>query len=159
MFGTTPAGSPERMLGTVMTSQVIASIEPRRHDGRMRNEMGLRRALRANAIFSTVSGLSGLVAADEIVDLLGVGEAWMVRSLGVGLLLFAAAVVAVSLRPCHQLVRESMLVTVADLGWVSVSAVLIALGSFSPAGAFAIGAVAVVVCDLAVVQLWARAPA
>lgn len=49
----------------------------------------LRRALRANAWFSILSGLAFLIGADPIATFIDLDVPWMIRALGPGLLIYA----------------------------------------------------------------------
>lgn len=159
-----------------MTSEVIAPL-PRRedagamvtstehHDARARPHAELiarraadrlRRALRLNAAFSTISGTVLLVAAEPVAEVLGVGDVAVVRATGALLIGFAGAVLVVaSLRP-SLLERFGLLVSIADVGWVVATVGTVALGWFSATGAALAGGVGLVVGGLAVVQLRAR---
>ena len=113
----------------------------------------LVRALAANAGFSGLSGLVLVAAADPVAAWIGIEEVGWLRAVGVGLLLFAAGLV--------RLVRDEgrsrtgvLSVIAADAGWVVGSAVLLLAfpGLLSPAGEWAVAAVAVVVAGLACAQ-------
>lgn len=116
----------------------------------------LRNVLRLNAGFSALTGVSALVATGPVSRLLGVDQAWAVRSLGAGLVAFAAVVLVVAAAPVTALARRGLTVSLADLGWVAATVVVIPLGWFSTRGAVVMGLLGLVVLDLAVAQLRAR---
>ena len=122
----------------------------------MKNSDQLRRALRANAAFSILTGTLGLVAASQVVELLGTGSQAIVRLVAGGLLGFAAFVLWVSFRPEPQLRTEALLISIGDFGWVAISVVLIALGLFSTGGAVSAALVALIVLGFGTAQLRAR---
>ena len=116
----------------------------------------LRLALRINAGFSLATGVTLLVAAGPIGSLLDVEQTWLLRLLGVGLLVFAADVWHTAAQPVEPLLRWSAVVTAADFGWVVATVVVIALGLLSVSGAVVCIAVAVVVEALGTAQFLAR---
>jgi hypothetical protein len=112
--------------------------------------------LRLNAGFSALTGLVALVAGGPVADLIGIGQVWLVRSTGAGLLGFAAAVALVAAAPRPALTHWSRLISVADLAWVVGTVGVVAAGWLASAGVVLLGLVAVVVLDLAIGQLLAR---
>lgn len=107
------------------------------------NDAPLRRVLLANALFSAISGLACLVAAQGIADalfatdfsLLGLSPSETIFELGIGLLAFAMLVAFVAKR--SLLGRGwAKLVIAADLLWILDSAILLAVysGHFTPFG-------------------------
>ncbi len=127
------------------------------HTESMNHETKLRIALRANATSSSLFGFGGLIFADRVVDFLGAGTPILVRLIAAGLVGFAAFVVYVSIQPLPEMRSESLLISIGDLGWVAASAVLIAIGLFTTAGAVAAAVIAALILDFALIQLWARA--
>ncbi|MEO1059810.1 MAG: SRPBCC family protein [Actinomycetota bacterium] len=116
----------------------------------------LRNALRLNAAFSTVTGIAALVAGGPIAHLLGVDQVWAVRAVGAMLLGFAANVLVVASLRTSRLDRHSLVISIADLGWVASTVGVIALGSFSTSGVITAVAIALVVGELGITQLRAR---
>lgn len=122
----------------------------------------LRTVLRINAGFSALSGVAAVVAARSVGDLLGVGdsspvdETLVIRLVGAGLLVFAALVAALSTADPDRLVRDVVIVSAADVGWVVATIVAVALGWFSTTGVVVMGLVALVVAAFALEQLWFR---
>lgn len=88
----------------------------------------LQKALSANAVFSTLSGLSLLILSPQIASFLGLARATELPGIGLALLLFAVFVGWVAARPRRKLVQ---LIILQDLLWVIVSAVVILLGMFN----------------------------
>ncbi len=110
-----------------------------------------------NAGFSTITGLAALAFGGPIDGFLGTGLPWLVRLTGIGLLGFAAALVFIArMTDGAKLRAEALAISVADLGWVAGTAVLISLGVFTSGGAWLMAAIAVDVMILAVLQLRAR---
>jgi hypothetical protein len=119
----------------------------------------LRNLLRVNALFSTVTGLGAVAAGGQVADLLGVDQVWVVRALGAGLVGFAGVVFVVSGVRTSRLRPASLVVSIADLGWVAGSLVTFTLGWLSTSGVAAMVATGVVVLGLGLAQLRARAAA
>lgn len=117
----------------------------------------LRNTLRLNAAFSTLTGALAVIAGGPVADLLGVDEVWAVRATGALLLGFAGSVLVVASLRTGLLDRLSLVVSLADLGWVLGSVGVIALGWFSTGGAIAVAVVAVLVGELGLTQLRRRA--
>jgi hypothetical protein len=111
----------------------------------------LRRSLRANALFSTLSGLSFASAGGAIGGILGDVPAVLVVGVGVQLLLFAGALVWLSSRP-EIPISLAMAVIVADLLWVLGTVLAVYTDLFSRAGAGLAMLVADVVLLLAILQ-------
>lgn len=124
------------------------------NEGKDARDELLVRALAANAGFSGLSGLVLVAAADPVAAWIGVAGAtgWL-RAIGVGLLLFAAGLVRL-VRDDERTRAGVLSVTAADAGWVVGSAVLLVAfpGLLSPAGEWAVAAVALVVASLACAQ-------
>ncbi len=124
-----------------------------------RSESRLRLSLRLNAGFSTSTGAVALIAGGWVADQLGLDQSWApmaVRLLGVGLLGFAALLLFESGRQGDRLASSVLQVSMADLGWVVGSGVLMALGLFSSIGNVVVAVIALVVLDLALFQLWSH---
>ncbi len=111
----------------------------------------LRLSLRANAIFSAVSGSGMLFAASTIAGLLGIEQTLLVRITGVNLLGFAGLLVWLASR---EVIKPSLAiaVVVADLLWVAGSAALLQAGVFSTTGNWLVAGVADVVLLFAILQ-------
>ena len=123
----------------------------------MQSERILRTTLFANAAFSTGSGLTLIVdplTVQKWLGVAGVDLSLVLQSIGAGLLLFAAELVAqASRRPIPTL--RSWLASVADYGWVLGTAVLlIGWGStFSLPGWTLLVGVAAIVATCGTLQL------
>lgn len=123
----------------------------------MSNVLPLRRALLANAIFSTVSGLLMAVQPALVGDWLGLdGGALVLRSLGGGLILFAATLIYIATRP-RVATWQALLASAADFLWVVGSLVLLLISPqlFAPGGKALVLAVAGAVFLFGVWQIWA----
>ena len=117
----------------------------------------LRNALRANALFSTLTGLGSLAAATKIGSLMGIAPPLIAQN-GVSLLLFAAWLTWISTRPEIPL-RQAFTVAVLDSLWVVGSVVILAgnLGNLTSGGKWIVGVIALIVATLADLQflgLW-----
>lgn len=114
----------------------------------------LRRALRANAGFSTLSGLTLLLAAAPLGSALGIPEPALLRGIGITLLVFAAGLFRNAARSTIRR-GEAALASGLDLAWVAGSGLLLAWPSFEPTrlGRGAIAAVATIVLACALLQL------
>jgi len=116
----------------------------------------LRGTLRANAAFSATGGLVALVGFAPIDSVLGIGNRLVVAVTGVGLLVFAALVVAVAAFEPRRMVRGTLAISIADLSWIAATAVVFAAVDLYRAAAPILGGVALMVAAFAVAQLWLR---
>ena len=98
------------------------------------NETTLRRILAANAALSGLTAAIGLVFAGDVADVLGAGDATIVRIVSAGLALWALDVLLLSRAPRSWLRRYVGVVIAGDLAWVAATIGLIAAGAFDPAG-------------------------
>lgn len=110
----------------------------------------LTSVLRANYLFSTITGAGLVVASVALRDWIGVPQ-WLIVAVGVGLLPFAIFVRHVSrtLEP-----RLVLMVIGGDLAWVA-AAVVILVGfpdSMTTAGRWVFGLVSLAVADFAFFQ-------
>jgi len=114
----------------------------------------LHRALGANALFSAASGTACLLFGASIAPVIGNIDPWILRLLGAALLLFAAFLFRLT-RQSSLNPTASLFATLADLGWVLGSLVLLLLPSdaVSAAGSGIIAGVAAVVLLLALLQI------
>lgn len=111
----------------------------------------LRNALRANALFSGVSGLCGLVAAAPLAELLGVAPPFLVSLTGLNLIAFAVLLVVVASRRRVASAWVKAIIA-ADVMWVVGSAALIPTGVFSALGRWVVASLAGIVGLLAILQ-------
>ncbi|MFQ5699811.1 MAG: hypothetical protein ACE5IL_16225 [Myxococcota bacterium] len=111
----------------------------------------LRGALRANALFSGVSGVCALIAAAPLAEHLGVAPPVRVSSTGLDLVGFAGLLALVASRPRISPAWVTAILA-ADGLWVLGSAVLIPLGVFSLQGRWIIAILAEIVAALAILQ-------
>jgi hypothetical protein len=112
----------------------------------------LRNALRANAVFSAISGLIIVFAHAQVLQWLGLSDISIV-ALGIGLMVFSAYLFWMSSRQALQ--RELVTGVIAgDWAWVAASVALLVFkgGMFSTLGLFLVIDVAVVVMVFAIMQ-------
>jgi hypothetical protein len=112
----------------------------------------LRNALRANAVFSAISGLIIVFAHDQVLQWLGLSDISIV-ALGIGLMVFSAYLFWMSSRQALQ--RDLVTGVIAgDWAWVAASVALLVFkgGMFSTLGLFLVIDVAVVVMIFAIMQ-------
>lgn len=115
----------------------------------------LRRSLQSNAWFSGLSGLLFLVGASPIALFLGITESWILRTLGLGLILYAIWLMRAALRPTPDR-REAWVAIGLDAAWVLSSALLLIAPPIplTLRGKWAVGIVADVVAMFALLQLY-----
>ncbi len=119
-------------------------------------EIRSRLVLRANAAFSTVTGLIAVLAPRWVSEVSGIDPVWIVRLGGVGLLVFAADVVRQSLLADDRLGAALLQTSIADFGWVVATFALVPVVDFTQAGLIGAMIVAALVADFGVAQLWLR---
>jgi len=115
------------------------------------NDRFLRRALQANAAFSTISGLTFIAAARPIAEFIGISPPLILMFVGASLLPFAAGLLASSLRPVPNIL-EARIAIALDAAWVLGSFILITAGLFTTGGNWAVAAVADIVLIFALAQ-------
>ena len=121
-----------------------------------KHERLLRRAMRANAGFSGISGLISFLAADALVTFTGIPNALVFRVLGVILVLYAADLFWVTSREKVN-IWFGITAVILDIAWV-ISSVVLLLGNFVPfttAGKWTVLLLAEVVSIFALVQGYA----
>lgn len=117
----------------------------------------LRNALRANGLFSGSSGISFVLLANVLSTWTGIAPPVLISAIGVGLILFSGTLFWLAAQRPINLVLVAGVV-IADLLWVVVSGLLLAMGSRSPltsGGTWLVTAIAMVVAGLTVVQAYA----
>jgi hypothetical protein len=114
--------------------------QPAEHSSRSRRAI-LRRALWANAAFSTLTGALITAIPAPIASALELASPLVIRGVGVGLLGFGALVALVARRDGPD-ARPALCISLADLGWV-VSTTLFALAH----GVSVVGAALVLVSN------------
>jgi len=115
----------------------------------------LRRSLQGNAWFSGLSGLLFLVAGRPIASGLGIEAPWVIRTLGLGLLLYALWLLLCARRPVPDR-REVWAAIALDTVWVLGSALLLIANPIplTLAGKWAVGIVADLVATFAALQMY-----
>lgn len=123
-------------------------------DGNAGEARSLRAALTSNAVLSGLSGLLLVALPEAVAALLGPELPWLMRLLGIGLVLFAADLLhqASRTRPASW---RALYASAADLLWVLGSLALVALlpQHFSDSGITLVLAVAAVVLAMGCWQL------
>jgi hypothetical protein len=122
------------------------AVEARLRDTRLRN------LLRVNSAFSAVSGAVGAALPGRVARALNIEAAWVVRAVGLGLILYAVDLLVVAALRHTRLVPLGRVVAGADAAWVVGTAVLVATGAVSEGGAVILGLLAVPVGALAISQ-------
>jgi hypothetical protein len=112
----------------------------------------LRKALIGNALFSTLSGLTILFAQGWVLRILGLSKDVSLPILGLGLLVFAAALV-INARRQQVKTSDAWMAVLMDVAWVLGSYVLIFIVPFSAEGKWVVGLVAELVLGFAVLQI------
>lgn len=136
------------------TSHPQTSDQPAHVDTKY--ERLLRRAMRANAGFSGISGLVSLLAADALAAFTGIPEVLVFRALGVILILYGADLLWITSRERVN-IWFGITAVILDIAWVIGSMVLL-LGNFLPlttAGKWSVLLLAEVVSIFALVQGYA----
>lgn len=116
------------------------------------NQNGLKRVLRINAGFSALSGLAMIVTAADLSDWFTGAHPWILRGIGIGLLLFAADLF-VSARGSEISRGKALYFSISDFGWVAGSVVLLALLPMSATAAGTVAGVALIVAGFGAMQL------
>ena len=111
----------------------------------------LRMALMGNALFSTISGLTLILAGHRVVRLLGLSDAVNLLTMGISLLVFAVTLVVFA-RKNPIKVSDAWIAVLLDLAWVIGSYPLLFVVPFSTTGKWIVGMVAEVVMLFALVQ-------
>lgn len=113
----------------------------------------LRMSLRANALFSAISGLALATGSYAIGPRIGVEPSWIVLAVGLGLLPFALDLFINSRRERIDLGKVKQAIA-GDVLWVTGSIVVLTVDptGLSTAGFVTIAAVAVVVAEFAFLQ-------
>lgn len=112
----------------------------------------LRKLLRLNAAFSATTGIVGLAAPGRVARTLGVDATWVIRALGVGLVLYAVDLLVVATLRHRRLVPLGRAASAADAAWVAGTGVVVATGAVSTGGALVLVLLAIPVGALAAMQ-------
>lgn len=113
----------------------------------------LRRSLRANALFSSVSGLALVAGSYSIGPRIGVEPSWIVLIVGLGLLPFAYDLFSNATKTRIDLTRVKVAIA-GDITWVvaSIAVIVIDPTGLTTAGIVTIAVVAAVVAEFALLQ-------
>jgi hypothetical protein len=124
------------------------------------NQNGLKKVLRVNAGFSTLSGLILIVDAGALSGLFGQVHPWVFRGVGIGLLLFAADIL-ITCRRAEVPRHKALYFSLSDFGWVAGSVLLLAAAPLPATAVAIVAGVALVVLGFGILQMRQirRAPA
>ena len=113
----------------------------------------LKNVLLVNALSSAATGLGLVIFASTVALLFGIESSTPVLEVGLFLIGFALLVFRESRRPVPN-AKNTKLIIVVDITWVLASSSIVAMQLFSltPLGYFAIGAVALWVAGMAILQ-------
>ena len=111
----------------------------------------LRRALRGNGLFSTVSGFGFLLGAKPIAAFIGLEYPLIIAGIGVSLLVFAVGLFLNASRIRIDAL-EAKIAVVLDLGWVLGTSVVLALGILNTSGNWTAAIIADIVLVFAILQ-------
>ena len=111
----------------------------------------LRRALQANGVFSSMSGLILIAASDRIAALIGIEQSLVL--IGVLLLIFAASLFWNARREMINR-TEAWIAVVLDVAWVIGTMALIFAGVFNSTGNWVVAIVADLVLLFAALQFF-----
>ena len=111
----------------------------------------LRKALMGNALFSTLSGLTILLAQGWVLRILGLASNVNLLILGAGLIVFAITLV-INARKQQVKKSDAWIAVLMDVAWVLGSYILIFIVPFSTEGKWVVGVVAELVLVFAVLQ-------
>lgn len=118
----------------------------------VREDQGLLRvALRANAAFSGLSGIVMLFGAGPLAVFIGFAHPWLLRFIGVSLVVFALTLIRTASRRRVD-VREAWTAVALDGGWVVGSAIIIAMGFLNGRGNWTLAFVSDFVLLFAILQ-------
>jgi hypothetical protein len=120
------------------------------HSSEERQQL-LRMALMGNALFSTISGLTLVLAGQWVVRLLGLPEAVDLLTIGISLLVFAVTLVVFARKKPIRL-SDAWIAVLLDLAWVIASYPLLFVVPFNTTGKWIVGILAEVVMVFALVQ-------
>lgn len=119
----------------------------------------LRTVLRLNAATSFIGGLIAAIDAGWVAETLGIDHVAITRTVGIGLVVFAAEVLYTSTRPTPKLLSEVRLISAGDAAWVVATVVVLAAGILTTTGVAAAVVLGLGVADFGITQLWMRSKA
>jgi hypothetical protein len=119
----------------------------------VKNQKPLRYALRGNAIFSVICAITLIVECQMIARLIGIGHADLYLALGIGLGLFAARLVCLSLGSAISTL-QALIVSISDALWVvgSIAILMVFSADLTMTGIFIIAAIAICVAVFGALQ-------
>ena len=111
----------------------------------------LRNSLKANGIFSTLSGTGFIIAANPIAEFIGLDYPLIITTIGISLLIFAVGLFLNAFRETIN-TQEAKIAIALDIGWVLGSAIIIPLSILNTNGNWATAIIADIVLILAIMQ-------
>lgn len=115
----------------------------------------LRRAMRGNGVFSAVSGITCLLAAQPIAQFMGLGMPLVLQELGAVLLIYAGILFWVTTQERFDS-RFGITAVILDILWVigSIAILLSGWPALTVAGKWTVALLAEVVAVFAIVQAY-----
>jgi hypothetical protein len=113
----------------------------------------VRNVLRINTVFSIITGVAVAASASWLARQLGDVPTWLVAGVGMGVVAFGCAVLAISVAGARTVWRGGRLVAAADAMWVLASIPVVIFGDLTTAGVFVVVGVAVVILALAAAEI------
>lgn len=118
------------------------------------SEKSLRNALKGNAVFSFISGMTLIVFNGKVEQVMNISETFVLQVIGIGLLLFVALLLYSAFRKKLD-IRQVKFIIIQDWAWVVGSLVLLIFDPFaiSTIGNVLIAVMTAVVALLAILQM------
>ncbi|MBX2875313.1 MAG: hypothetical protein KTR30_24565 [Saprospiraceae bacterium] len=115
----------------------------------------LKVTLLANAGFSTISGLTMILANSTLSQWMGITPTWILPSIGLGLMLFAIHLYRTASKATIAK-GQIRLIIWQDWLWVLASLIVIVTQAFDlkSSAYLLIGGIAIIVADFALLQQW-----
>ena len=113
---------------------------------------GLRKVLLANAGFSILTGATLIAGAGPLSEIFAGVHPWLLRGIGIGLLLFAADILA-TCRNREVSRGKALYFSYGDFGWVGGSVVLLLAAPLSALAASVVLGAALIVLVFGIAQV------
>lgn len=119
------------------------------------SERNLRMALKANSVFSLMSGILLLLFTKDIAELMNIDNHYVLVVVGVGMLLFFVSLIYNSTKIEISTLQVNFIIA-QDYAWVigSIALLVIDLYNISQSGNMIIGIVAIIVMLLGILQTY-----
>ncbi len=115
-------------------------------------QLPIRRALKANAVFSALSGITLISLAQLVADSFALSNPLILQIIGAGLLFFVLGLLYTATRPTIKRTHVQRIILL-DLSWVLASIVLLVVRPFG-LNSFAHGEIALVALIVASLAYW-----